>query len=72
MVKVSNADGGAKPLRIGFILSRDFTMSAFSMFLDTLRLASDVGDRSRRVHCDWEVLSATGHLVKSSAGIEVA
>ncbi|MDQ0392113.1 GlxA family transcriptional regulator [Labrys monachus] len=72
MVQIPNVDAGAKPLRIGFILSRDFTMSAFSMFLDTLRLASDVGDRSGRVHCDWEVLSATGHLIRSSAGIEVA
>lgn len=72
MVQISNVEGGAKPLRIGFILSRDFTMSAFSMFLDTLRLASDIGDRSGRVHCDWEVLSATGHLVKCSAGVEVA
>ena len=72
VVHKSSVDGGTKPLRIGFVLSRDFTMSAFSMFLDTLRLASDIGDRSGRVHCDWEVLSATGHLVKCSAGVEVA
>ena len=72
MAKAASGEGDAKPLRIGFILSRDFTMSAFSMFLDTLRLASDVGDRSGRVHCDWEVLSASGHLVKCSAGIELA
>jgi len=32
---------GSKPLKIGFILARDFTMSAFAMFVDTLRLASD-------------------------------
>lgn len=61
-----------KRLRIGFVLARDFTMAPFAMFVDTLRLASDVGDRSGRVHCDWEVVSASGHLVKSSAGIAVA
>lgn len=61
-----------KPLRIGFLLAHAFTMSAFAMFVDTLRLASDVGDRSGRINCDWEVLSATGHLVRSSAAIEVA
>lgn len=64
--------GAPKPLRIGFLLAHAFTMSAFSMFVDTLRLASDDGDRSGRIHCDWEVLSATGHLVRSSAAIEVA
>jgi transcriptional regulator GlxA family with amidase domain len=61
-----------KPLRIGFLLARAFTMSAFSMFADTLRLAGDEGDRSGRVHCDWEVLSSTGHLIRSSVGIDVA
>lgn len=61
-----------KPLRIGFLLAHAFTMSAFAMFVDTLRLASDVGDRSGRINCDWEVLSATGHLVRSSAAVEVA
>ncbi len=61
-----------KPLRIGFILANDFTLSAFSLFVDTLRLASDEGDRSGKVHCDWDVLSASGHLIRSSTGVEVA
>ncbi|CAM5777092.1 AraC family transcriptional regulator [Labrys miyagiensis] len=62
----------SKPLRIGFILANDFTLSAFSLFVDTLRLASDEGDRSGKIHCDWDVLSANGHLIRSSTGIEVA
>jgi len=41
-------------------------MSAFAMFVDTLRLASDVGDRSGRVYCDWEVVSATGEVITDS------
>ncbi|GLS21829.1 AraC family transcriptional regulator [Labrys miyagiensis] len=61
-----------KPLRIGFILANDFTLSAFSLFVDTLRLAGDEGDRSGKVHCDWDVLSANGHLIRSSTGVEVA
>jgi transcriptional regulator GlxA family with amidase domain len=61
-----------KQLRIGFLLAKDFTMSPFALFVDTLRLASDEGDRSGKVHCDWDVLSATGHMVRSSSGIEVA
>ena len=61
-----------KPLRIGFVLAKDFTMSAFALFIDTLRLAGDEGDRSGKVHCDWDVLSATQRLVRSSTGIEVA
>jgi transcriptional regulator GlxA family with amidase domain len=61
-----------RPLRIAFVLARDFTMSAFAMFVDTLRLASDEGDRSGKIHCDWEVISATGHLIRSSTGVEIA
>ena len=61
-----------KNLHVGFVLANDFTMSAFSLFLDTLRLASDEGDKSRRIHCDWEVVSATQHLIRSSGGVEVA
>lgn len=34
-------------LKIGFILARSFTLSAFALFVDTLRLASDEADRER-------------------------
>jgi transcriptional regulator GlxA family with amidase domain len=61
-----------KPLiRVGFILARHFTLSAFSLFVDTLRLASDVEDRSGRVLCDWEVISATPQAVRASCGVLV-
>ena len=62
-----------KPLlRVGFVLARHFTLSAFSLFVDTLRLASDVEDRSGRVLCDWDVISATPQMIKASCGIHVA
>lgn len=59
-------------LRIGFILSRSFTLSAFAMFADTLRLASDETDKSGRRLADWQVLASTRHLITSSCGIQVA
>ena len=58
-------------MRFGFILSRSFTLSAFSFFVDTLRLAGDQLDRSRRLYADWEVISSTGHFIKSSCGISI-
>ncbi len=61
-----------KRLRVGFILTRSFTLSAFALFVDTLRLASDSEDQSRRLNCDWEVLSSTKNFITSSSGIQVA
>jgi len=61
-----------KPLiRVGFILARHFTLSAFSLFADTLRLASDVDDRSGRVLCDWDVISAGPQAIRASCGVQI-
>jgi transcriptional regulator GlxA family with amidase domain len=59
-------------LKIGFVLSKSFTLSAFALFVDTLRLASDEFDRSGRVLADWDVLGSTRHLITSSCGVQVA
>ncbi|MDP9813747.1 transcriptional regulator GlxA family with amidase domain [Rhizobium tibeticum] len=61
-----------KQLRVGFVLARSFTLSAFALFVDTLRLASDEFDRSGRVLADWQVLGSTRHLIASSCGVQVA
>lgn len=66
------ASDGRSKLRIGFVLARSFTLSPFALFVDVLRLASDTGDKSGRVHADWQVLSSTQHLIKSSCGVSVA
>jgi len=66
------SDGSSVKLTIGFILSRSFTLSAFALFIDTLRLASDALDRSGRVSADWAVLGSTPHLIMSSCGVRVA
>jgi hypothetical protein len=59
-------------LKIGFVLARSFTLSAFALFVDTLRLASDELDRSGRILADWQVLGSTRHLITSSCGVQLA
>ncbi|MEQ3626269.1 MAG: GlxA family transcriptional regulator [Celeribacter sp.] len=58
-------------LRIGLLLARRFTLSAFGNFVDVLRLAADEGDQSRPIRCDWHVLAADATPVPSSSGISV-
>jgi transcriptional regulator GlxA family with amidase domain len=59
-------------LSVGFILQPDFTLVAFSSFIDALRLAGDEADRSRQVRCRWAVLSPDMAPVRASCGIEVS
>ncbi|MBN9552045.1 MAG: GlxA family transcriptional regulator [Alphaproteobacteria bacterium] len=57
--------------KFGFVLVRDFTLSPLSMFIDTLRLAGDDGDRSRRGRFDWQIVGEKGLPIRSSSGVEV-
>src|SRR5256884_6396681 len=51
---ISSVGRGARPpLRVGVILAHHFTLSAFAVFIDHLRLAADEGDRSRPLHVQW-------------------
>ena len=59
-------------LRVGFVLARHFTLTAFANFVDTLRLAADEGDRSRQIHCHWTVMSGSGQPVVASCGVSVS
>jgi transcriptional regulator GlxA family with amidase domain len=59
-------------LRVGFLLAPDFTLLAFSGFIDTLRLAADEGDRSRQRRCAWTVMGAGRQPVRASNGVVVA
>jgi transcriptional regulator GlxA family with amidase domain len=68
----SSSVAATRRLRVGFVLSRSFTLSAFALFVDTLRLASDKFDRSGRVLADWQVLASTRHLIASSCGVQVS
>ncbi|MGB3814997.1 MAG: GlxA family transcriptional regulator [Shinella sp.] len=67
----NHGGGSGKRLRVGFLLARQFTMSAFALFVDTLRLASDVEDKSGRRLCDWDVLSPNTHMIRSSCGVQL-
>ena len=63
--------GAAAPVRFGFVLANHFTLSAFSIFVDHLRLAADEGDRSRPLHMQWSVMAAREEAVRASCGVMV-
>jgi transcriptional regulator GlxA family with amidase domain len=71
-MKLADKSLCAGRVKVGFVLARAFTLSAFALFVDTLRLASDEADQSGRIYADWEVLGSNGLLVKSSCGVQVA
>jgi transcriptional regulator GlxA family with amidase domain len=58
-------------LRIGFLLLDQFTLAAFAGLIDVLRLASDNGGRSRKLHASWTVMSLDGEPRNSSCGVSV-
>jgi len=65
------AAGVTPMLRVGFLLAHNFTLSAFSLFVDALRLAGDDGDQSRQVRCVWPVMAARPDPIRSSCGLLV-
>jgi len=60
-----------RQLRVGFVLTHNFTLTAFSAFLDVLRLAADDGDHSRPISCSWQVMNTDRRAVQASCGIEI-
>jgi transcriptional regulator GlxA family with amidase domain len=68
-----SARQGVRPsLSVGFVLLPRFTLSAFSSFIDVLRLAADEGDRSRPIRCTWDVLAPNLAQVTASCGLQVS
>lgn len=59
-------------LSVGFILAENFTLSAFSLFVDQLRLAADEGDLSRPINCQWAIMGSRPEPVKASCGVTVS
>ncbi len=57
--------------KFAFLLVRDFTLSPLSLFVDTLRLAGDDGDRSRRVEFDWQIVGERGLPIRASCGLDI-
>ncbi len=63
----------ARPrLTVGFILADNFTLSAFSLFVDQLRLAADEGDLSRPINCQWTIMGSRPEPVRASCGVTVS
>ena len=58
-------------LRVGFVLTPRFTLTAFAGFIDALRLGADDADRSRQIRCEWTILGEPGTAVESSCGAQV-
>src|ERR1700726_4215625 len=61
--------GTRAPLRVGIILAEHFTLSAFAVFIDHLRLAADEGDRSRPLHVQWSIMASRPESVPASCGV---
>jgi transcriptional regulator GlxA family with amidase domain len=59
-------------IRFGIVLLPNFTLTAFSGFVDMLRLSADEGDYSKPVRCSWRVIGETLAPVRASCGIQVA
>ncbi|MHA3976470.1 GlxA family transcriptional regulator [Halovulum sp. GXIMD14794] len=56
-------------LRVALLVLDNFTLNAFSGFVDALRLAADEGGRSRQIECGWVI---TGHgTVRASCGLTI-
>ncbi len=62
---------GRLPLRVGIILAEHFTLSAFAVFIDHLRLAADEGDRSRPVNVKWSIMSSRHDSIPASCGVQI-
>ena len=56
------------PLRVGIILAENYTLSAFALFVDHLRLAADEGDRSRPLKVQWSVMASRPDPLRASCG----
>src|ERR1700688_3708816 len=57
------------PLCAGVILAQHFTLSAFGVFIDHLRLAADEGDRSRPLNVQWSIMASRPDSVAASCGV---
>lgn len=61
----------SRRIRFGIVLLPNFTLTAFSGFVDMLRLSADDGDYSKPVRCAWRVIGETLAPVRASCGIQV-
>ena len=68
--KVPPVERSARPpLRVGVVLAHHFTLSAFAVLIDHLRLAADEGDRSRPLAVQWWIMASRPESVPASCGV---
>jgi transcriptional regulator GlxA family with amidase domain len=70
-MKEASGEAARPALRIGIVLANHFTLSAFAVLIDHLRLAADEGDRSRPLHIQWSVMSDRLEPVRASCGVMI-
>jgi len=69
--KPSRIDGTEAKLSVGFILLHEFTLFAFSGFVDALRIAGDDFDNSQQRECRWTIIAPTLQPVRANCGVEI-
>jgi transcriptional regulator GlxA family with amidase domain len=57
-----------RPLRVGILVTTQFTLNALANFVDVLRLASDSGDGSGGLQCKYHLMSAVRDPIPASCG----
>jgi transcriptional regulator GlxA family with amidase domain len=57
-------------IRVGFILSPNFSLLPFASFIDSLRHAADEADFSRQIYCHWKIIGPTLEPVSASCGVD--
>lgn len=68
----ATSTAAAPALNVGFILTDNFTLSAFSLMVDQFRLAADDGDRSRPILARWQVMASRPEPIRASCGVTVS
>ena len=58
-------------LKVGIAPTPDFTLMSLSCFVEFLRHAADESDHSRRVYCDWTLLSHSLEKIRASCGFAI-
>ncbi|MEO9824217.1 MAG: helix-turn-helix domain-containing protein [Paracoccaceae bacterium] len=66
----SKAPDLSPEMRVGFVLSPQFSLLPVASFLDALRHAADEADFGRQIYCSWKIVGPEeGELIPSSCGL---
>ena len=70
LTQLTDAKPAARaPLSVGIVLAENYTLSAFALFIDHLRLAADEGDRSRPLNIQWSIMASRPDPQRASCGV---